>query len=671
MLWTMDRDIRDTPLYREVEEHYRRLLGPAFGRISAAADPAPSPDGTQIAFTGSVVQELKGRPESRIGLVDLETRTLRQITHGPGDDRLPSWSPDGRRVAFLSDRAERGRFQPYLLDSESIGEALASPDVPGTVEWLCWSPDGSRLLLGVAGLGADQPAALGSGTTGRRREDEPTWLPDVESSADAEREWRRLWILEPSTGSVTALSRPDLNIWEAAWCGDEAVVAIVSYEPGEEAWYSAPLALIDVGSGKERVLVRSDIQLGLPTASSDGSYVAVTEALCSDRLAVAGDLLLVDPKDASVRRVDTAGVDVTGLAWRDDQRLVYLGLRGLTTVAGEVHARSGAATELWSSHETCGDWYPAGAPLGDDAVAVVLHSYERAPEIALLRGGKAETVASLAHDGSRFLQETGGRSEEISWGSPDGLEIQGLLVLPEGQGPHPLIVSVHGGPVWASRSAWLGARVAVPMLVSRGYAVLFPNPRGSSGRGTAFARMVVGDMGGADADDILAGVDALVGRGIVDPARVGVTGGSYGGFMSAWLVTRTDRLAAAVAISPVTDWYSQHWNSNIGSWDSEYLGSDPTAPGGPYRDRSPVMFADRVSTPTLLTAGLLDKCTPPGQAVEFYRAIRERGIDSAVVLYPEEGHGVRGMEALIDLSTRMLWWFERHMPARPEEPHPD
>lgn len=147
-------------------------------------------------------------------------------------------------------------------------------------------------------------------------------------------------------------------------------------------------------------------------------------------------------------------------------------------------------------------------------------------------------------------------------------------------------------------------------------------------------------------------------------------GGSYGGFMSCHLVTRTDRFAAAVAISPVTDWYSQHWNSNIGHWDADFLRGDPTAPGGPYFDRSPVMRAGAVSTPTLLTAGVRDRCTPPGQAVEFYRALRESGVDTQLVLYPEEGHGVRQYPAFVDFAARIAGWFERQMPPGPRSGQP-
>jgi dipeptidyl aminopeptidase/acylaminoacyl peptidase len=199
--------------------------------------------------------------------------------------------------------------------------------------------------------------------------------------------------------------------------------------------------------------------------------------------------------------------------------------------------------------------------------------------------------------------------------------------------------------------------------VSRGYAVFFPNPRGSTGKGQAFAEMVYGDMGGADAQDDLAGIDALIERGIADPDRLGVVGGSYGGFMAAWLVTQTDRFAASVALSPVTDWYSQHLTSNIGRWDHLILKDDIAKPGGEYFARSPIAFAHRVTTPTLLTAGAVDRCTPSGQAREFHQALLENGVDTELAIYPGEGHGVRQLPATIDWITRIVGWFERAMPA--------
>lgn len=174
--------------------------------------------------------------------------------------------------------------------------------------------------------------------------------------------------------------------------------------------------------------------------------------------------------------------------------------------------------------------------------------------------------------------------------------------------------------------------------------------------------MVYGDMGGADARDVVDGVESLVERGVADRDKLGVMGGSYGGFMTAWLVTQTDMFAAAVAISPVTDWYSQHFQSNIGFFDAAFLQDNVTTPAGEYFKRSPVMFAGNVRTPTLLTAGETDRCTPPGQAVEFYQALMQHGVETELVLYPQEGHGVRDWPAFIDFSTRIVEWFDRHMP---------
>ncbi|HEY7401320.1 MAG TPA: S9 family peptidase [Actinomycetota bacterium] len=658
----MDRDLRETPLYKEVERYYRRAMEPGFGRITGATDPAVSPDGRTVAFTGIRLDKLEGTPETRICLASVEGDAgLRQVTNGPNEDAGARWSPDGTRLAFHSDRVQKGRSQAFLLEAGSLSEAAPLPEVPGSVEYLAWSPDGRHLLLGAAGLGADQAGASGSGSVRPDEAERPAWMPDVESSGEDDSAWRRLWLLDLKDGTVRTLSRGGLNVWEAAWCGDDAVAAIVSESPGEEAWYAGPLAVIDVATGRERIVLRSDVQLGLPTPSPDGSRIAVVEALASDRLILAGDLVLVDPAGGEPRRVETPGVDVTSFAWRGADRLLCMGLRGLETVALEVDATTARSEEAWSTNEASGDWFPAGLPIGDGtAFATVLHSASRPPEVVIVEDGKPRTIASTEHDGTRFLRGLHPAREVVTWTAPDGVEIEGLLSTPSTEAPYPLIVVVHGGPVWSYQDAW--PRGSLPLLVDRGFAVLLPNPRGSTGRGRKFAEMVVGDMGGGDALDVLAAIDALVARGIADPDRIGVTGGSYGGFMSCWLPTRDTRFKASVAISPVTDWHSQHFNSNIGHWDADFLRDRPESPGGEYHARSPVFFADRVKTPTLLTAGIQDKCTPPGQAVEFYRALRASGVEAEVTLYPQEGHGVRNFPAAIDLTTRMLAWFERFMP---------
>jgi dipeptidyl aminopeptidase/acylaminoacyl peptidase len=659
----VDRDLRQTPLYQEIEAHFQRALAPAFGRISGAADPAPSPDGRHIAFTGSRMERLDGLPATRICLLDLRMDACEEITGGPHDDRLPQWSPDGTRLAFLSDRLVRGQHQLYLLEGDRLGEARATPVIEGTVEYVAWSPDGRSIVLAVAGPGADVDDAHGSGTVASGADDLPSWLPQVDSGV-TESQWRRLWLYDVATGASRVLSRPGLNVWEAAWAGSTAIAAVVSFAPDEGAWYSAVLARIDVATGREEIVYQSTRQLGLPSPSPSGRHLALVQAVCSDRTVVAGDLLLVDQAGGAPRVVETGGVDVTHLAWRDDERLFVAGQRGLQSVYGEHNVATGAYTELWATAETSGQRYPLAAPLGRDAFALVLHSYARFPELAVVRDGTPRTLLSLAHAGSTYLQDVGGTLEEVTWTAPDGLEIQGLLACPPTPGPHPLIVKVHGGPVWAYRNTWSMYYVYTPLLVSRGYAVLHPNPRGSGGRGRAFAEMVYGDMGGADTHDILAGIDALVERGRVDNARVGVTGISYGGYMANWLITQTDRFAAAVAMAPDSDYLSAHYTSNIPAFDQLFLQDDPTNLAGRYFSRSPLMYAGRVRTPTLQTTGALDRCTPPSQAIEFHHALLEHGVESALVIYPQEGHGVRCFPAIVDQCTRLVAWFERFMPAR-------
>jgi dipeptidyl aminopeptidase/acylaminoacyl peptidase len=296
---------------------------------------------------------------------------------------------------------------------------------------------------------------------------------------------------------------------------------------------------------------------------------------------------------------------------------------------------------------------------------VTSDAYDRPPSVVLVRDRDERTLASFAHAGTEYLVSSAGSIETLTWTAPDGLEIEGFLIRPSGGAPpFPTLLWVHGGPIGRTSNLWASGRGLIPILASRGYAVLLPNPRGSSGRGQDFARMVIGDMGGADAKDLLAGVDALVERGLADPGRIGVIGGSYGGFMSAWLVTQDDRFAAAVPIAPVTDFSSQHWTSNIGFWDRLFIGEDPWVPGGEYFRRSPVMFARNVRTPVLQVAGGRDRCTPPGQAEEFHRALLEAGaVETELVIYPKEGHGVRSYPAAVDFAARVVGWFQRYMPA--------
>ncbi|MGH8200509.1 MAG: S9 family peptidase [Steroidobacteraceae bacterium] len=653
----MQRDLRETPLYRETESLYRTFRRPGSGLIADAAE--ITAHGTQAVFTGTLVDS-GNEAISRICRTDLTTGDTRVLTFGPNTDRAPRLSPDGRHIAFLSDRRKAGDSQLYLLDVAS-GECRSTPAVDGWVEYLHWSPNGRRILLSVAGHGADLSGAQGAATT-KTAQDHPAWLPTVDTGAEAYR-WRRAWVYDLEENRVSQFSPAGSNIWEAAWCGNDAIAAIVSPGPGEGLWYTARLAVIETESGASRDIYTPQDQLGWPSGSPSGRHIAVVEALCSDRWLVAGDLKLIDTQTRETRNIDTRGIDVTHTEWRSARHLLLAGHRGFETVVALYDIQSGELEEVWQSEEiTTSGFYTVIAGFGEPGdCALVGEGFKRAPEIATIRKGRYQAIKSLDPGAGEALSVLAG-VETVKWKAPDGLEIQGLLLKPQGPGPHPVILNVHGGPVWHYRPFWMGRRsIGSLLLLKRGYAIFLPNPRGSTGRGQAFVRPILGDMGGADTYDYLSGLDYLVERGIADPNRLGVTGGSYGGYMTAWLITQDPRFKAAVAVSPVTNQVTEHLISNIGHFVALFLKDTYINPGGKYFERSPIMHAHKTKTPTLSTCGVLDRCTPPEEAVQFHNALLENGVKSVLVTYPQEGHGVRKWPAMVDYSTRMVGWFEEHI----------
>ena len=664
----MRKDLRESTEYAAVAEYLRRLHEPAFGSPHRVTDLVATPDASRVVVTGSVYDELEGLP--RTALYEVRDGELRALTSGGGSAKAGRLAPDGSCLAFLSDRARAEVFQLYLLGDGQLGEARLASAVPGTVEFLAWSPDGTRILLGVAGLGAEMADAQGSGTAGSSESGLPAWCPEVEAGTP-EDAWRSLWLYTRASGELARVSPEGLNVWEAAWSGPGHVLAITSDQPGEDDWYSAVLSRLDISTGEVIELLRSDVQLGLPAGTPDGNRAAVVEAACSDRWIVAGDLILLDLVAGTRCAVDTAGTDVTAVEWIDGTRIGYFGQRHLDSVAGIADAGQGPlpetiiAKDLAASAQSWASWfYPAGAFTSDGQVVVIRDDYDVPQQIAIVGSGADQVLASLAHAGSEYIRSVAGSAANVAWNAPDGTEIEGVLCTPAGDGPFPLVLDVHGGPIGAYQRSWMMGSNAVPLLVSRGYAVLLPNPRGSSGRGQEFAAAVVGDMGGADTHDYLSGIDAMIERGIADPARIGTMGVSYGGFMSAWLVTQDQRFKAAVAGSPVTEWYSFTFTTNIPRWGLWFLdNADPEEAGSQVHTRSPVMHASKARTPTLLTAGAKDRCTPAGQAREFYQALIGHGVDSELVIYPGEGHGVSRFPAITDYLTRLVTWFEKYMPA--------
>ena len=334
----MRKDLRESPEYAAVAEHLRRLHEPAFGRPHHVTDLVTTADASRIVVTGSVYDELEGLP--RTALYEVRDSALCALTSGGGSAKAGRLAPDGSSLAFLSDRAKAGMFQLYLLADGQLGEARPAPAVPGTVEYLAWSPDGTRILLGVAGLGAEMADAQGSGTVGSDESGLPSWYPGVDTGT-REDAWRGLWLYTPASGELAKVSPDGLNVWEAAWSGPGHVLATTSERPSENDWYCAVLSRLDISTGEMIELLRSDVQLGLPAGTSDGTRAAVVEAVCSDRWIVAGELILLDLVAGTRCAVDTAGADVTAVQWIDGTRLGYIGQRHLDSVAGIADAGKG------------------------------------------------------------------------------------------------------------------------------------------------------------------------------------------------------------------------------------------------------------------------------------------------------------------------------------------
>lgn len=658
----MKRDLTRTATWDEVSEFCRRLYEPGFGRPSDLAEVEVRPGGAEVVCTAVIRDTAEGA--GRRAVVAIRDGQLVPVTAPGAESFAPRWSPDGDYLAFLSDRRTRGVYQPQLLTRTAAAEA-AEIGVLGTVEQLAWSPAGGELLLRVAEVNEDQPGLPGQPGPGLGEgadSSAPAWLPRVEGGRESASR-RRLWVADAHHRTARQVTGDDVTVWEAAWAGPGRVAAITSAGKTDSDWYGAHLVLVDVATGDRETVLTSDLQLGLPTGSPDGEHIAVVQALSSDRGMTVGDLLLLTP-GGKPRRLDTCGADVSHVAWIDSTRLSFAGLRGLDNVVGVVDVTTGGAEELWCCAGALGGMVqPSAAVLPDGRVIASRQGYRMPPAIVLHEHGADTELASTAHKGTEDILKLIGSCERVSWTAGDGWQIDGLLARPDAPGPHPLIVSVHGGPLWAWRERWLFTYIWVPLLVSRGYAVLYPNPRGSVGKGRRFAEAVAGDMGGADARDILAGIDSLAAADRIDPGRVGIMGESYGGFMTNWLITQDQRFRAAVPMHTVTHWRSQHHTSVIGAFDEIFLDGQPLALGGAYDERSPLMHVSRVTTPTLHVAGAHDPYTHPAESLQFHHALAERGVESVFVVYPSEGHGVRSYQPTIDLCTRIVGWFETHMPA--------
>jgi dipeptidyl aminopeptidase/acylaminoacyl peptidase len=640
----MQRDVRPTQLWAEIECFYLSSRADRFGSPSSVADPVVSPDGATVAFTGSGQDGLDGSPWRRVYTLD---RATGEVTQVPGGGQRAAWSPSGRWLAFLTPETQ-------LCYMEVATRAL----VPGTaklengVDGFVWSGTADRVLAWEA----DRRPELGTVA----RYPGAAWIPAVRATTDNPQQ--TVFTESPGEQAGTGCGPAGLWIWEAAWAGQVAYLALASGAGEPPDWYRPRLVLVETATGTYEELYQPSLQAGRLAASPDGQTAVWIEGLASDRGMIAGAPVALDMITREVRRAELGDWDMSDLRFRDERTVTYLGLHGLRTVGGNLDVATLSWTETWRTEGTCGAPMPSGSPAGAAELIVAYEDWQTEPELRIVgpAGEPSALYPPAPSAGGRWLLGRKGTVIDVEWVSDDGLPMSGLLITPStGEPPFPLVVNVHGGPVWAWRNNWqIVDHTPVSLLVSRGFAVLNPNGRGSVGWGPAFVNAIRHAMGGPDTADYVSGARAMVERGIADPARLSAIGHSYGGFMACCLAASGGPFAASVAISPATDWVSQHYVSAIPGFDRIFV-----APA----ERGPVDLAAQVTTPTLIIGCEDDECCPVGQAIEFYRAIAEHGkTDAALAIYPSERHGIRNWPALLDQSVRIIEWLERYTPPAPE-----
>lgn len=623
-------------------------------RLLALRTPAEitvAPDGETIVFSVHPAAAATGSHlPSELWLLRGEGQATR-LTHGS----TPVWSPDGERIAFLSDRVTPGHQLPYAMTLD--GEPALAATLHGSAEAVAWSADGTGLLVmaadaGLYGLDFSARAVMWS---------EQTTI-EVHRPGEA---WRRLFRVDLATGATDEVGPQGLSIWEFDWDGESTVAAIVSDDPRGHGWYHSRVAILDLAARTARTLYQPTWHLEGLALSPDARRVAVVEGYSSDPGLLSGSIKVIELEGGATGD-PWPDLESVGLAsWCDAHSLWYARGDGLGTAAGRVWL-DGRRDEVWAGHEFIGANVVKPQCAVSEGAAAIFTTHEAhgvPPEIARFDPATRRwTRLTRFNDGLMADDPAWPDARELRWTAPDGLEIEGWLMTPHGaSGALPLVAAVHGGPTWCWNAYFSESEPNGVVLADAGFAVLLPNPRGSAGRGHAFAQGVIGDPGGGDFADIMAGIDACIAAGIADPERLGIAGLSYGGYMAAWAVGQTDRFKAAVAMSVVADFRSFHLTSEVAAWDEGILDGRWDDPAGAYTDRSPVVHAHRCTTPTLVTAGALDRCTPVEQGRQLYAAILATGTETELVIYPREGHILVGRDHALDQIRRTTAWFERHL----------
>ncbi|HEX8720779.1 MAG TPA: S9 family peptidase [Pyrinomonadaceae bacterium] len=629
-------------------------------KVRAVGSPRVSPDGRRVVYTVSDPVTTADRSEyvSQVWVATSDGRESFQLTFGDKSSTSPKWSPDGNWIAFTSNRKDN-KNNLYLLRAAG-GEAEPLTDLKSGVADFEWSPDGRLIAYTMADPKTEEEEKNDKAKNDFRWVDENVkmarlYVLPVQRDAAGKREPRRL-------------TAENYNVGGFDWSPDGArIVFSHSKSPVANDWTTSDVSIVDVASGRVAVFANTPAAEMSPLFSPDGKSVAVTVSDNPPRWAQSG-LIQIFPAAGGPPRALAASYDAQPnvAGWSPDGRRVYFSeAKGTGT---QIYSIDVAANRIDEIKATPAVYTAVSLNRAGTAFGFVRQTAD-APGEAFVASVSDFAPVQVSRANAETRMAPLGKTEVVRWKSADGKEIEGLLTYPVGYAAGrkvPLILNVHGGPAGVFQQTFIGGRGVYPVaaFASRGYAILRPNPRGSSGYGAEFRRANFKDWGGADYQDLMAGVDKVIEMGVADPERLGVMGWSYGGFMTSWIVTQTRRFKAASAGAPVTNLMSFTGTADIPSFIPDYFGGHFWEAAELYQKHSPMFNVKGVTTPTMIQHGDADIRVPISQGYEFYNALKSQGVPTRMLVLPRQPHGPTEPKMQLAAMQANLDWFDKYIGSK-------
>ena len=628
-------------------------------KTRAVGSPRISPGGNRLAYTvnDAVMTADKSEFVTQIWLASVDGSQNYQLTFNEKSSTNPKWSPDGNWLAFTSNRKEN-RNNLYILRVTG-GEAEQITDLKSSISDFEWSPDGRWIAYAMSDAKSDDEEKNDKGRNDFR------WVDENAKMA-------RLYVIpvaKDSNGKREAkkLTSDDRHVTGFNWSPDGSRIVFNHVSsPLANDWPSSDIAVVDVASGKVTPFATTAAAESALHYSPDGQWIS---ALVSDVPArwPQSYTIQVYPAAGGAPKVMALSHDAqpSVIGWLPGgKKILFYESKGTGTALFEADVAAGTVRELDYKEAVVNQVNMTKLSDGGYMVALVSQTSDAPPEAFVVTAGN--TFKQISSANSDLAKMPVGKTEVIKWKSTDGRDIEGLLTYPVGYTAGtkvPLILNIHGGPAGVFQQNYVGGRGSYPIatFASKGYAILRPNPRGSSGYGTEFRRANIKDWGGGDYQDLMTGVDKVIEMGIADPNRLGVMGWSYGGYMTSTIITKTKRFKAASAGAPVTNLMSFTTTADIPGFIPDYFGGHYWENPEVYSKHSAMFNIKGVTTPTLVQHGEADVRVPISQGYELYNALKAQGVPTRMIVLPRQPHGPNEPKMQVAAMQSNLDWFDKYL----------